>query len=122
MFIVNGAKSIWSPVLSGAPQGTVLGPLLSSLYINDISTDIDYEIRLFADDCVESIKYCAGIHVSNVCTKANRTLGFLRRNLFACPKEVKEAAFKGLVRPVLEYSGSVLDPSGAGLQNELEKV
>ena len=40
------------PFLSGVPQGTVLGPLLFSLYINDISTDIDSEIRLFADDCV----------------------------------------------------------------------
>ena len=40
------------PVLSGVPQGTVLGPLLFSLYINDSSTDIDSEIRLFADDCV----------------------------------------------------------------------
>ena len=50
--VVNGAKSDWAPVLSGVPQGTVLGPLLFSLYINDISTDIDSEIRLFADDCV----------------------------------------------------------------------
>ena len=49
-------------------------------------------------------------------------IGFLRRNLYACPQEVKEAAYKGLVRPVLEYSGSVWDPSGVGLQNELEKV
>ena len=67
---------------------------------------------------------CDGIlkHVSNICTKANRTLGFLRRNLYACPQEVKEAAYKGLVRSVMEYSGSVWDPSGAGLQNELEKV
>ena len=61
-------------------------------------------------------------HVSNVCTKANQTLGFLRRNLYACPQGIKEAAYKGLVRPVLEYSGSVWDPSGVGLQNELEKV
>ena len=37
-------------------------------------------------------------------------------------QEVKEAAYKGLVRPVLKYSGSVWDPSGVGLQNELEKV
>ena len=37
--------------MSGVPQGTVLDPLFS-LYINDISTDIDSEIRLFADDCV----------------------------------------------------------------------
>ena len=65
---------------------------------------------------------CDEIHVSNVCTKADRTLGFLRRNLYACPQEVKEVAYKGLVHPVLEYSGSVWDPSGVGLQNELEKV
>ena len=50
--VVNGVKSDWAPVLSDVPQGTVLGPLLFSLYINDISSDIESEIRLFADDCV----------------------------------------------------------------------
>ena len=50
--VVNGVKSDWAPVLSGVPQGTVLGPLLFSLYINDISSDIEPEIRLFADDCI----------------------------------------------------------------------
>ena len=50
--VVNGAKSQWAPVLSGVPQGTVLGPLLFSLYINDIMDGIESEIRLFADDCV----------------------------------------------------------------------
>ena len=50
--VVVGIKSDWASVLSGVPQGTVLGPVLSSLYINDITTDIDSEIRLFADDCV----------------------------------------------------------------------
>ena len=50
--VVNGETSKWAPVLSGVLQGTVLGPLLFSLYINDISTDIDLDIRLFADDYV----------------------------------------------------------------------
>ena len=49
---VNGIKSDWASVLSGVPQGTVLGLVLFSLYINDITTDLDSEIRLFADDCV----------------------------------------------------------------------
>ena len=49
---VNGVKSDWSPVGSGVPQGTVLGPLLFSLHINDIMSDVKSEIRLFADDCV----------------------------------------------------------------------
>ena len=38
--------------MSGVPQGTILGPLLFYLHINDIMSDIDSEIRLFADDCV----------------------------------------------------------------------
>ena len=161
--VVNGIKSDWAPVVSGVPQGTVLDPLLFSLYINGISADNESEIRLFADDCVcyreikneedtlklqrdidrlgswarkwgmrfqpvkcnmmqltnkrsskiqanytlegtllenvESIKYLSvtitndlkwNTHISNVCTKANRTLGFLRRNLYSCPPDVKE--------------------------------
>ena len=42
----------WAPVVSCVPQGTVLGLLLFSLHINDITADIESEIRLFADDCV----------------------------------------------------------------------
>ena len=161
--MVNGVKSDWAPVLSGVPQGTVLGPLLFALYINDITEDIDSELRLFADDgvCYREIKdtedteklqedidrlgcwarswgmrfqpvkchimqitrkrikkikaYFRGngprkcwkikylgvtitndlkwnTQVSNICIKANRTFGFLRRNLAACPRDVKESA------------------------------
>ena len=59
---------------------------------------------------------------SNICTKANRTLGFLRRTLFSCPQNVKEAAYKGMVRPILEYGSSVWDPHPDKLKKELEKV
>ena len=81
-------------------------------------------------DNVENIKYLVititndlkwNTHISNICTKANRTLGFLRRNLSACPQDI-ESAYKGLVRPVLEYGSTVWDPSGIRLQEELEKV
>ena len=50
--VVNEVKSDWVSVLSGVPQGTVLGPLLFSLYINDITKGIGSKLRLFADDCV----------------------------------------------------------------------
>ena len=52
--VVNRAKSQWAPDLSGVLQGTVLGPLLFSLYINDIMVGIESEICLFADDCLLS--------------------------------------------------------------------
>ena len=176
---IGGKTLKWIEILFFASEN--LGPLLFSLYINDRYSDIQSEIRLFADDCVcyreikdkedtmklqrdidrlgswarkwgmrfqpvkcnmmqltrkrinkiyasytleetnlenvESIKYLGvtidlrwNTHVSNICTKANRTLGFLRRNLHSYPQEVKEAAYKGLVRPVLDYVSSVWDP------------
>ena len=46
--MVNGVKSDWAPVLSGVHQGSILGPLLFSLYINDITEAIDSELRLLA--------------------------------------------------------------------------
>ena len=57
-----------------------------------------------------------------MCTKASRTLGFLRQNLFSCPQDVKEAAYKSLVRPILGYGSSVWDPHCNSLNGELENV
>ena len=47
---VNGQCSEWHPVTSGMPQGSVLGPLLFVLYINDLPADIRSNVFLFADD------------------------------------------------------------------------
>ena len=48
--IVDGVKSNPTRVISGVPQGTVLGPLLFIIMINDICINIQSEIFSFADD------------------------------------------------------------------------
>ena len=50
--MVDGESSSATPVKSGVPQGTVLGPLMFLVYINDINENITSSVRLFADDCV----------------------------------------------------------------------
>ena len=50
--VVNGSSSKWSPVLSGVPQGTVLGPSLFLLFVNDLLSSVSSRVKLFADDSV----------------------------------------------------------------------
>ena len=39
-------------ITSGIPQGTVLGPVLFIMFIDDIANKVNSQIRLFADDCI----------------------------------------------------------------------
>jgi hypothetical protein len=61
-------------------------------------------------------------HVDNVTAKASKTLGFLRRNLHNCTKEVRETTYNTLVRPTLEYAASAWDPHQTTDINRLEQV
>ena len=47
---MNGSESDWAKVTSGVPQGSVLGPLLFLVYINDIDENINSNLAKFADD------------------------------------------------------------------------
>ena len=57
---MNGKESEWRSINAGVPQGSVLGPLLFLVYINDLTDNIISDMRLFADDsslltCVKGV-------------------------------------------------------------------
>ena len=54
--LVNGKSSGWCDVLSGIPQGSVLGPVLFIIFINDMPDKITSMVHLFADDTKISLR------------------------------------------------------------------
>jgi hypothetical protein len=61
-------------------------------------------------------------HISKATSKANKTLGFLRRNLNKYPQNIKESACKSFVRPHLEYASAVWDSYRQCHINKIEMV
>ena len=63
-----------------------------------------------------------GIYVSSTCVQRQTEHLVSWGGLYPCPRDVKEAAYKRLVRLVLEYGSFVWDPQGVVIQEEIEKL
>ena len=63
--ILNGCKSEWKEVISGVPQGSVLGPLLFIIFVNSIESDIKSKVLKFADD-IKVVRVIEGCHDKDI--------------------------------------------------------
>ena len=91
----------------------------------------DYQLKRVTLEKVSSTPYLGvsisenlewGDHISKIASKANSTLGFLRRNLKGCPSKLKEIAYFSMVQSLLEYSCPVWDPYRQGDVDKLNKI
>ena len=67
---MEGVSSNVVPVTSGVPQGTVFGPMLFIIFINDLTESITSSVKLFADNCL----VYRTIHSSNDAIKLQEDL------------------------------------------------
>ena len=91
----------------------------------------NYKIHGHYLDAVDSARYLGvhlsndlhwNEHVNNITTKANKTMGFLKRNLRHCHPSTKKQAYKTLVQPTVEYCSTVWDPLTAKNIRSVEMV
>ena len=112
---VDGVLSNETEVLSGVPQGTVLGPLLFLIYINDLPFNISYMAKLFADDCMlyRTVKTPADTTslqndldtVSAWCEKWKMPLNILKCSVIHFSKKLNE------ILPQYTLQNDILKPS-----------
>ena len=82
--VLNGQTSSWKNILAGVPQGSVLGPILFLIYINDLPDGIKSICKIFADDTSLFSKVkdkdCFTVELNND-LKNYKLLGFSMENV-----------------------------------------
>lgn len=89
---INGCRSGWRRVTSGVPQGSVLGPLLFLIYINDLDSGVMSWILKFADDTKVFRKVCNDMDRSILQDDLDRLIAWslewlmflMKRNVRSC--------------------------------------
>ena len=71
---VDGAASGSKDVLSGVPQGSVLGPLLFIIFINHITADLNSKYMIFADDLKLYLKFSQPANTANAIAELQRDI------------------------------------------------
>lgn len=61
-------------------------------------------------------------HINHILASANRSLGFLKRNLRQAPAHLRKLAYTTLIRPKLEYASAIWDPHHSYLITDLEAL
>ena len=100
-------------------------------YLPDKQIKFEYSLHQQILEQVQSARYFGititdnldwGQHISEISSKATRTLGLLRRNLAFAPRQTKDVAYKTLVRPQLEYASPIWHPHVKTQIQQVEKV
>ena len=64
--LLNGQTSDWGTIQAGVPQGSILGTLYFLIYINDITDDLNSNVKLFANDTSFFSEICDPLETANV--------------------------------------------------------
>ena len=102
--ILNGSFSEYSPIGSGVPQGSVLGPLLFLVYINDLENNIKSNVKFFADD---TMLYSVVKDPTQTAVDLNHDLDIIRQWAYQWKmefnpdptKQAKEVLFSSKIKP-----------------------